>query len=112
MGLPTLLICRSCQRKGADTDAWSGEALYQAVKALRKERHLREVFELEGVDCLRLCDTPCNLQLEGKKRATVTRSRVNALVEPARVVEAACAFARLEPGQELPERTLPGVIAD
>lgn len=86
--------------------------MYQAVKALRKERHLKEVFELEGVNCLRLCETPCNLQLEGKKHPTVTRSEVNALVEPARVVEAACAYARLEPGEELPERALPGVFAD
>ncbi len=112
MGRPTLLICRSCRRKGAATDAWSGEVLYQAVKALRKERHLKEVFELEGVNCLRLCDTPCNLQLEGKKRSTVTRSEVNALVEPQQVVDAACAYARLEPGEELPDRWLPGVFAD
>ncbi len=112
MSRPTLLICRSCERKGATSDAWSGEVLYQAVKALRRERGLKEVFELEGVDCLRLCDTPCNLQLEGKKRSTVTRSEVNALVEPARVIDAACAYARLTPGEELPERGLPGVFAD
>jgi len=111
MSRPTLLICRSCQRAGAN-EAWSGEGLYQAVKALRKERHLKEVFALEGVNCLRLCESPCNVQLEGKKRSTITRSEVNALIEPERLVNAAVAFARLEPGEELPERTLPGVFAD
>ena len=112
MSPPTLLICRSCERKRATSDAWSGEVLYQAVKAMRRERGLKNVFELEGVDCLRLCDTPCNVQLEAKKRATVTRSEVNALVEPARLVDAACAYARLKPAEELPERSLPGVVAD
>ena len=104
-----MLICRSCERSG---DAWSGEVLYQAVKSLRKERNLKDVFELEGVSCLSLCDTPCNVQLEGRKRSTVTRSEVNALVEPDLLVDAAVAYARLEPGEELPERKLPGVFAD
>ncbi len=108
-----LLICRSCEGKGAHTgDVWSGEALYQSVKSLRKERHLKDLFELEGVDCLSLCDTPCNAQLEGRKRSTVTRTQVNALVEADRLVDAAVAFARLEPGEELPERKLPGVFSD
>ena len=115
MSRPTLLICRSCtparhaERSG---QPWSGEGLYQAVKALRKERHLKEAFDLEGVSCLRLCDTPCNVQLEGQKRSTVTRSRVNALVEAGLLVDAAVAYAKLEPGEELPERKLPGVFAD
>ncbi len=114
MSRPTLLICRSCEpgRHHPAPEAFTGETLYQAVKALRKERHLKDVFELEGVKCLRLCDAPCNVQLEGKKRSTLTRSQVNALVEPERLVEAAVAYARLEPGEELPERKLPGVFAD
>ena len=86
--------------------------LYQSVKALRRERGLKPLFALEGVSCLKLCDSPCNVMLEGSKRSTYTRTEVNAVAEVELVVQAACDYARLERGQELPERRLPGVSAD
>ena len=49
---------------------------------------------------------------EGKKRSTYTRTEVHAVKEVEAVVEAARAYALLEPGEELPERLLPGVSAD
>ncbi len=110
MSRPTLFICRSCEKKRGG-DAWSGELLFQTVKTLRRDRGLKDLFGLEGVDCLDRCDTPCNVQLEGKKRSTLARSDVNALVEGAPLVEAAAAYARLEPGKELLERVLPGSAA-
>ncbi|MBL9037790.1 MAG: DUF1636 family protein [Archangium sp.] len=114
MRRPSLLICRSCKpRKGhPDSDALRGEVLFQAVKALRKARGLKPVFALEGVRCLGRCDAPCNLQLEGKRRSTASRTEVNALAEAELVVEAACAYARLRDGEELTERRLPGLSGD
>ena len=90
----------------------TGETLYQNVKALRRQLELKKVFAVEGVKCLRLCDTPCNIQFEGKKRSTLTRSEVNAVTDVAQVVKAMQAYAELGPGEELPERVLPGVWAD
>lgn len=106
MSTPTLLICRRCE---GDDDASSGEELYQRVKALRKELGLKHVFDLEGVKCFGLCDQPCALQLEGKKRSTYVRTRVHALREVELVVQAARAYAALAPGEELAERRLPGL---
>ena len=45
----------------------------------------------------------------GKKRSTYVRTQVHAIHEAKAVVLAARAYAELEPGEELPERRLPGV---
>lgn len=109
MSRPTLFICRRCE---TDSDDEAGETLYQAVKALRRERGLKPVFAVEGVKCLKLCDAGCAVELEGKKRSTYSRVHVDPSRDVAAVVDAAVAYAALEPGQELPERRLPGESAD
>ncbi|MCU0701116.1 MAG: DUF1636 family protein [Myxococcaceae bacterium] len=112
MGRPTLTICRRCEPDDADDETQTGEALFQAVKALRKARGLKPLFKVEGIKCLRLCRQACNLVLEGKKRSTYTRSQVDAVRDVEAVVAAAVAYAKLSPGEELSERRLPGVSAD
>ena len=49
---PLISICRRCED---DEERGSGEELYQQVKTLRKKLGLKEVFELEGVQCLGMC---------------------------------------------------------
>jgi predicted metal-binding protein len=112
MGHPTLIICRRCEPDDADDEALTGEALYRAVKARRKALGLKDVFDVEGVKCLGLCRTPCNLVFEGPKRSTYTRSHVHPIRELEAVVSAARAYAALSPGDELPERRLPGLSGD
>ena len=102
---PLISICRRCE----EGEAGDGEALYQRVKSLRKKLGLKEVFELEGVKCLGLCRSPCNVQFEGSKRSTYLRTQVHAVLEAEAVVQAARAYAALEPGEELSERKLPGL---
>ncbi|MEW5740275.1 MAG: DUF1636 family protein [Myxococcota bacterium] len=111
MSRPTLFICRRCEAVTGD-ERDSGEALYQAVKALRRERDLKPVFRVEGVKCLGLCDQPCAVEYEGKKRSTYARILVHSRKDVEAVVEAAVAYAALEPGQELSERRLPGESGD
>jgi predicted metal-binding protein len=113
MARPVLSICRRCIPDGdAGDDACSGEALFQRVKALRRERDLKHVFKLEGVKCLSLCRWGCNAMFEGKKRSTYVRSELHAERDVEALITAACAYAALEPGQELSERRLPGVCGD
>jgi predicted metal-binding protein len=113
MARPVLSICRRCEPDdGHGEDSRSGEALFQRVKALRKARGLKDVFKLEGVKCLSLCRWGCNATLEGTERSTYTRSELHAEHDAEALVTAACACAELEPGQELPERRLPGVSGD
>jgi len=113
MARPVLSICRRCEPDDGDGEASrSGEALFQRVKALRKAGGLKGVFKLEGVKCLSLCRWGCNAMLEGKKRSTYTRSELHAERDAQALVTAACAYAELQPGQELPERRLPGVSGD
>ena len=115
MSRPTLLICRRCVNNDVDdddADRQTGENLYQNVKALRRQLEFKKVFAVEGVKCLSLCDTPCNVQFEGKKRSTYTRSELDAARDVDQLVKAAVAYAALEPGEELPERLLPGVFTD
>lgn len=109
--VPLVSICTRCEDDD-DTDAGRGELLYDNVKALRKKLGLKELFDVERVKCMSLCDTPCNVMFEGKKRSTYTRTRVHAVREVEAVVFAARAYAELEPGEELPERKLPGIHAD
>jgi predicted metal-binding protein len=106
---PTLSICRRCETDSGDE---AGEALYRAVKSLRKERGLKPVFAVEGVDCLGWCDSACAVRLEGKKRSTYARTHVHSTRDVTALVDAACAYAALAPGQEMPERKLPGESAD
>jgi predicted metal-binding protein len=112
MGRPTVTICRRCEPDEVESDAQTGEALFQAVKALRKARGLKPLFKVEGIKCLGLCRQACNVVFEGKKRSTYTRSEVSAVRDVEAVVAAAVAYAKLAPGEELPERRLPGVSAD
>lgn len=110
MARPVLTICRSCEPDDAEgDDARSGEALYQRVKALRKARGLKPVFKLEGTKCLKLCRWACSAMLEGKKRSSYVRCELDAERDAEPLVDAAVGYAALEPGQELPERRLPGV---
>jgi predicted metal-binding protein len=108
-----LSICVRCgtRRRGDDEDG-TGQDLYDEVKAQRKARGLKELFKVEDIKCLGLCDEPCAIQLEGKKRSTIARVRVRPSRDAALLVEAARAYAALSPGQELPERLLPGEHAD
>lgn len=105
---PLISICRRCEDDD-EREEGNGERLYQEVKALRKQQGLKDVFDLEGTDCLGLCRSPCNVMFEGKKRSTYLRTQVHAVLEAAAVVEAACAYAALRPGEELSERKLPGL---
>lgn len=113
MSRPTLTICRRCEPDDADGDeSRSGEALFQRVKALRKAAGLKGVFKVEGTKCLHQCRWACSAMFEGKKRSTYTRSELDAERDAQALVDAAVAYARLAPGEELPERRLPGVSAD
>lgn len=87
---------------------------HQPPRRDREERRhrLKHVFKLEGVKCLSSCRWACNATLEGKERSTCTRSELHAEHDAEALVTAACACAELEPGQELPERRLPGVSGD
>ena len=105
---PLISICRRCEDDD-ESEAGNGELLYQEVKALRKKLGLKEVFDVEGVRCLGMCRSPCNVMFEGKKRSTYVRTQVHAVHEAEVVVQAARAYADLEPGEELPERRLPGL---
>ena len=98
-----LSVCERCEQSRSST----GEALLEAVKRLRRERGLKEVFKVEGVRCLKCCDQPCALELSGKKRSTYTRVDVG-IDDAAAVVDAAVLYAALQPGEELTERQLPG----
>jgi predicted metal-binding protein len=109
MSPPVITICSRCDDGDAATN---GQALFQTVKALRKRLGLKDVFELDAVKCLGLCRSPCNVVFEGKKRSTYTRTQVHATLEAEAVVWAARAYAALAPGEELPERKLPGLSAD
>ena len=102
MSRPLLLICTRCE---------DGDDVYERVKKLRKQRELKEVFKLEEVRCLDLCDSPCTMQLEGKKRSTIARVGLSKR-DAEQIVDVACAYAALAPGEELPERALPGTHAD
>ncbi len=106
---PVLTICLRCEPDDGTSD---GEALYDAVKALRKARGLKPLFKVEGVKCLGLCRQACNLVLEGQKRSTYTRSQVDPVKDVEAVIAAAVAYAKLAPGEELSERRLPGLSAD
>ena len=99
---PTLTICTKCDR---------GDELYERVRALRKERGLKETFKVDDVRCLGICEAVV-IQLEGKKRSTYLRSHVHAKRDVERVVDAAVHYAALSPGEELPERDLPGEHED
>ena len=108
MSRPTLSICTRCTLKKKRDD---GADLYERVRELRRERELKELFKVDEVHCLGLCDTPCAIQLEGKKRSTYSRVKL-APEDAEALVAAAIAYAHLAPGQELPERALPGEHAD
>lgn len=99
MPRPTLTICTGCD---------GGEALYERVRKLRKARDLKDVFKVDETRCLNLCSWPCNAQLEGKKRSTYVRSELDPKRDVEGLVQAACDYAALAPGQELSERQLPG----
>ena len=98
-----LSICERCEQSRTST----GEILYEAVRRIRRERALKELFKVEAVRCLGCCDQPCALELSGKKRSTYTRVDVVA-ADAAAVVDAAVLYAALLPGEELSERQLPG----
>ncbi len=108
----TLTICRSCRPRkkwsGEDPASATGEVLWRSVKAVRRARELKELFAVESSDCLGQCRSACALELSGKKRPTYLRCAVDALTEVSRVVDAAVAYAGLEPGDRLDEWTLPG----
>lgn len=114
MGRPLLSICLRCATRGHHKGrpyAQTGEALFEEVRSLRKQRALKQSFKVDGVSCLRLCDTPCAAELSGKKRSTLTRTHLTA-ADAVALVDAAVAYSLLGPGEELPERLLPGVHAD
>jgi predicted metal-binding protein len=96
------MICTKCE---------DGDELFDRVKKIRKQRELKEVFKVEEVRCLDLCNGPCAIQLEGKKRSTIARVELSKKDAEA-IVDAACGYAKLAPGEELPERALPGRYAD
>lgn len=108
MGRPTVSICVRCD----DGRAGDGEALFKRVKKLRKHLGLKETFALDGARCLGHCGSGCVLAFEGKQRSTYTRTQVHAERDAEAVVEAALAYAALAPGEELPERRLPGQAGD
>jgi predicted metal-binding protein len=111
MSRPLVSICKRCEDDD-ELDSGNGALLYEAVKELRKKRGLKEVFALDAVKCLGLCRSPCTVMFEGSKRSTYLRTQVHAQLEAAAVVEAACAYAALKPGEELTERKLPGLSGD
>jgi predicted metal-binding protein len=98
MSRPVLSICTRCD---------GGERLYDEVKALRRERGLKELFKVDDVSCLNCCDDPIAIELEGARRSTYTRVRLPPNIASV-VVDAAVAYCRLQPDEELPERVLPG----
>jgi len=98
MSRPTLTICTRCH---------GGDSLYEAVRERRRSLGLKETFKLEEERCLKCCSEPIALEFSGKKRSTYTRLDVRKKDADA-VVAAAVAYAALEPGEELPERLLPG----
>jgi len=116
MGRVRLAICTSCRPRkkwsGGDPAAFIGDDLFHAVKKLRKARGLKEVFAVDETECLKNCDAPCSIEFSGRKRSTYTRVCVSSLHDVAAVVDAAVAYAALEPDRELPERLLPGESED
>ena len=98
-----LTICERCEQTRSST----GEALYEAVRRLRRERGLKPLFKVQQTHCLKCCDQPCALELSGNKRSTYTRVDVT-INDAAAVVDAAVLYAALKPGEELSERQLPG----
>lgn len=96
-------MCERCEQSRSST----GEALLEAIKRIRRERGLKDLFKVEAVHCLKCCDQPCALELSGKRRSTYTRVDVG-VDDAEAVVEAAQLYAALLPGQELSERQLPG----
>jgi predicted metal-binding protein len=98
----TLAICRRC-----DED----DELYSRVKKLRKKLGYKEIFHLESVRCVRVCESPCNIEYSGDKRSTYTRTEVHQKRDVEAVVQAAVDYAKLSKGEELPERKLPGTAA-
>lgn len=115
MARVVLTICRSCEpgkKQEYDRQQYSGESLYKAVKALRRERGLKEAFAVEESSCLGECKQPCVLELSGKKRPTYVRCEVHALADAAWVVESAVAYAALGPGEKIPDERLPGHAPD
>ena len=104
-------ICKRCEDED-ERDSGNGELLHARVKELRKALGLKDVFDLEAVKCFGMCRSPCNVVFEGEKRSTYTRTQVHATLEAEAVVQAARAYAALSPGEELPERRLPGLSAD
>lgn len=103
MSRVVLSICERCEQSRSS----SGESLCEAVKAVRRERELKEVFKVEAVRCLKCCDRPCAIEFSGKKRSTYTRVDVT-IDDVALIVDAAVRYAGLAPGEEIPERLLPG----
>lgn len=100
---PILSICVRCEH---------GDDLHRRVRALRKERELKQDFKVDAVSCLGLCDDPCAVKLEGRERSTYLRSCLHPRHDVERIVLAARAYATLARGQELPERMLPGEHQD
>ncbi len=98
MSRPTLTICTRCD---------GGLRLHDDVRALRKERGLKELFKVEAERCMKCCDGPIAIELSGKKRSTYTRTGLHKK-DAALLVDTATAYAALLPGEELPERLLPG----
>lgn len=110
MARPVLTICVRCEPEDGEREG--GEALYERVKALRKARGLKPLFKVEPAKCLHLCRWACSAMFEGKKRSTYLRCELDAGRDAEALVGAAVAYAKLEPGQELTERQLPGTSAD
>jgi predicted metal-binding protein len=98
MSRVVLSICTRCD---------GGERLYDDVKALRRERGLKERFKVDDVRCLKCCDEPIAVEFEGRRRSTYTRVGLRRACAEA-LVNAAVAYAALAPDEELPERLLPG----
>jgi predicted metal-binding protein len=98
MSRVVLSICTRCD---------GGERLHDDVKALRRARGLKETFKVDDVRCLKCCDEPIAVELEGRRRSTYTRVCLGRS-DAAALVDAAVAYAALAPDEELPERLLPG----
>ena len=98
MSRPVLSICTRCD---------DGDDLFDAVKARRKQLDAKDLFKVESVRCLKCCREGIAIEYSGSKRSTYTR--VNIKKKHAHdVVDAAIAYAKLSPGEELRERKLPG----